>query len=60
MAKMVVGIIGTGFILVGLALLILPGPGILLILTGLAVLSLEFPWASNIIASLKKWWNRPS
>ncbi len=60
MAKLVVGIIGISFILVGVPLLILPGPGILLILAGLAVLSLEFPWASDIIASLKKWWNRPS
>jgi hypothetical protein len=60
MAKVVVGILGAGLILLGVPLLILPGPGILLILAGLAVLSLEFPWAKNLADRAKQRWKRPT
>jgi len=44
---------GTGLILLGLALLVLPGPGILTIAAGLALLSTEFAWAANILDWMK-------
>ncbi len=47
--KIVVGIAGTAIILVGLALVPLPGPGWLVVLAGLAVLALEFPWAKRVL-----------
>ncbi|QFU22420.1 PGPGW domain-containing protein [Shewanella eurypsychrophilus] len=43
--KALVSIIGGGLTLLGIALLALPGPAWLLLPIGLAVLSLEFPWA---------------
>lgn len=39
---------GFGLLLVGLALLVLPGPGIPLLLAGLGLLSLEYHWARRV------------
>jgi uncharacterized protein (TIGR02611 family) len=43
--------IGVGFTLLlgGIAMLVLPGPAFLVIPIGLAVLSLEFAWAENLL-----------
>ncbi len=38
-------VVGGGLTLVGIVLLVVPGPGIPLIIAGLAILSPEFPWA---------------
>lgn len=54
MAKLVVGVVGTALIVLGIPLLILPGPGILLILAGVALLSVEFPWVRRLADRLKK------
>ena len=53
--KVVVGVIGFVLIAVGAALLVLPGPGIVVILAGIAVLSLEFPWAKAVFDRLRGW-----
>jgi uncharacterized protein (TIGR02611 family) len=47
--------IGTGIALtlLGLALLVLPGPGILTIAAGLAVLATEFVWARRLLDWMK-------
>jgi uncharacterized protein (TIGR02611 family) len=36
-------------LLVGLAMLVLPGPALLVIPIGLAILALEFSWAENLL-----------
>jgi uncharacterized protein (TIGR02611 family) len=51
--KVVVAVIGFVLIAVGTALLVLPGPGILVILAGIAVLSLEFPWAKAVFDRIR-------
>jgi drug/metabolite transporter (DMT)-like permease len=51
-----------GFILIiaGIAMLVLPGPGVLTILGGLALIGQEFAWAQRIVdrvrATLSRWW----
>jgi uncharacterized protein (TIGR02611 family) len=45
---------GIGLILLGLILLVLPGPGLLTIAGGLALLSTEFKWAANILDWMKR------
>jgi uncharacterized protein (TIGR02611 family) len=45
-ALIVVG--GFALIAVGVLLLVLPGPGLLLIAAGLGMLSLEFTWAARL------------
>lgn len=43
-----VSTVGSLLVAIGVALLFLPGPGLLLIAAGLAVLSLEFLWAEEL------------
>lgn len=51
--KSAIAIAGFSVILVGLALLVLPGPGILVIIAGLAILAIEFDWAANQLERAK-------
>jgi uncharacterized protein (TIGR02611 family) len=48
-----VAIIGGTFVVVGIALLVLPGPGIAFILVGLAILATEFVWAEALLHRVK-------
>jgi hypothetical protein len=41
--RVTIGVAGGAVLLVGIALLVLPGPGLLLVLAGLIVLAAEFP-----------------
>jgi uncharacterized protein (TIGR02611 family) len=45
--------IGLALVLLGLILLVLPGPGILTIAGGLAVLAPEFEWAQRLLDWMK-------
>lgn len=45
--KLVVALIGLPVLLVGIVLIPLPGPGVLISLLGLIILSLEFEWAKR-------------
>jgi Putative transmembrane protein (PGPGW). len=48
-----VALIGGTFIVVGIALLVLPGPGIAFIVLGLAILATEFVWAETLLHRVK-------
>lgn len=45
---------GFALLAVGVALLVLPGPGLLLVLAGLVVLANEYPWASRKIKPVRR------
>ena len=45
--RIVIALVGAVLIAVGIAALVLPGPGLLLILVGLIVLATEFEWAEK-------------
>ncbi|MFL6265197.1 MAG: PGPGW domain-containing protein [Actinomycetes bacterium] len=45
---------GTTLLIVGAAMLVLPGPGIAVMLLGLVVLSAEFQWAQRALAWLRE------
>jgi uncharacterized protein (TIGR02611 family) len=58
--------IGVTFLLAGLAMLVVPGPGTLFIVLGVFVLSTEYTWAKramgpirSIIATATAWWQDP-
>lgn len=68
--KVLVGVAGSAVLLAGLALIILPGPAILVIPVGLAILAREFPWAQTLLdwgkttlrriwRSIARIWRRP-
>ena len=46
--RVLVAVIGFTLLAIGIALLVLPGPGLLVIAAGIAVLALEFPWAERL------------
>lgn len=52
--RAMVGIVGGSMALAGVALLVLPGPGIPLILAGLGILSLEFAIAGTWMEAIKR------
>jgi uncharacterized protein (TIGR02611 family) len=47
--RAVVGLIGFTVLLVGLAMVVLPGPAIVVIPLGLAILATEFVWARRLL-----------
>ncbi len=52
--RFAVTIVGGALLVVGVAMMILPGPGILLIVAGLAVLATEYVWARTLLVRAKK------
>ena len=50
---MMVGIVGMAIVLTGIVMIALPGPGLLIILAGLAILATEFMWARTLLARVK-------
>lgn len=51
--KLVLGLAGGILIVLGILLLVLPGPGWPLIFGGLGLLAMEFVWARQILAKTK-------
>jgi uncharacterized protein (TIGR02611 family) len=51
--KVGVLIVGTLVLLAGIIMLVIPGPGILGIVAGLAILATEFSWAHSALAKAK-------
>lgn len=52
--RVAVTIAGFAVILAGAAMLVLPGPGILVIVGGLAILSTEYVWAQRLLKLAKE------
>jgi uncharacterized protein (TIGR02611 family) len=53
-------IVGSIVVIVGIILIPFPGPGWLIVLTGLAILAVEFVWAQRLLIytrrHLERWW----
>ena len=47
--RAVIGVAGFTVMIIGVALLVLPGPGLLTIALGLAILATEFDWARALL-----------
>jgi len=52
--KVIVSILGAMLMLIGIILLVLPGPGVVVLLLGLGVLGTEFPVAKRLMRKLAK------
>ncbi|MBI4427732.1 MAG: PGPGW domain-containing protein [Ignavibacteriales bacterium] len=52
--RFVVAVVGTTVLLVGIALIFLPGPAFILIPAGIAILAIEFPWAKRLIGRIRE------
>ncbi|MGH3240813.1 MAG: PGPGW domain-containing protein [Spirillospora sp.] len=53
--KAAVAVAGTALIVAGVAMLVLPGPGVVTILAGLGLLGTEFPTARRISRRVNGW-----
>ena len=52
--RLVILLLGTSVLLVGIAMIVLPGPALVVIPLGLAVLGIEFAWARRWLAMLRR------
>ena len=52
--RAIVIVAGGALVVGGVAMLVLPGPGLLVIIAGLAVLAKEFVWAERALHSMKR------
>jgi tellurite resistance protein TerC len=52
--RIAVGLVGGTVLAIGVALLVLPGPALVVIPLGLAILSVEFAWARRWLRKVKQ------
>lgn len=52
--RLIVLVIGTTVLLLGLIMLVTPGPGLIVIPIGLGILSLEFAWARRLLHRVRE------
>jgi hypothetical protein len=47
--RIAVTVVGAALVVLGLVMLVLPGPGLLVIVAGFAVLGTEYVWAATVL-----------
>ena len=47
--RLIIGVVGGTVLLIGIALIVLPGPAVVVIPVGLAILATEFAWARRYV-----------
>ncbi len=52
--RIVISVVGGTILIIGVVMLLTPGPGLLGIAAGLAILGLEYTWARRWLAEVKK------
>ncbi len=52
--RIVIGVVGTTVLIIGILLLVLPGPAFLVIPLGLGILATEFVWARHLLQKVKE------
>lgn len=52
--RTVVGVVGATVVLIGVVMIVTPGPAIVVIPVGLAILSIEFTWARHWLKRLRE------
>jgi len=52
--RIVIGVVGTTVLLIGIIMLVTPGPAFIVIPVGLAILAVEFVWAKRWLAKIRE------
>lgn len=52
--RIVIGIVGLTVLAIGVVMLVTPGPALIVIPVGLAILSIEFTWARSWLKRLRE------
>jgi len=55
--RVVIAVVGGTLLLVGLAMMVLPGPALVVIPVALAVLAVEFTWARRFLERARREWD---
>lgn len=53
--RLLIALVGGTVLLVGIAMIVLPGPAIVVIPAGLAILAIEFAWARHWLMKFKEY-----
>ncbi|HET7318794.1 MAG TPA: PGPGW domain-containing protein [Nitrospirota bacterium] len=53
--RVIVAVIGLTVLLMGVAMIILPGPAVVVVPVGLAILGTEFVWARRLLGKARAW-----
>ena len=56
--RVVIAVVGSTVLLLGVAMIVLPGPAFLVTPAGLGILALEFAWAREMLRRVKEQGNR--
>ena len=56
--RIIVAVIGFTVLLIGVAMIVLPGPALVVIPLGLAILATEFVWARRVLKKAKGYFNK--
>ena len=56
--RIVVAVVGFTVLLLGVAMIILPGPAFIIIPLGLAILATEFVWAQRLLTKAKAYFDK--
>jgi uncharacterized protein (TIGR02611 family) len=51
--RLIIAVVGFTVLAIGIMLIVTPGPAIVVIPAGLAILSIEFAWARNLLKKMK-------
>ena len=52
--RIVIGVVGATVLLIGIVMIVTPGPALIVIPVGLAILSIEFTWARAWLKRLRE------
>ena len=52
--RVIVAVVGLTVLAIGIAMIVLPGPAMVVIPAGLGILAIEFAWAERLLHELKK------
>jgi tellurite resistance protein TerC len=58
MKRILRAIIGSIVLLAGLVMLVLPGPALIVIPLGLAILAIDFRWARTVMQKARIWFSK--
>lgn len=53
--RIIVAVVGFTVLLIGSAMIILPGPAVVVVPVGLAILATEFVWARRLLQRVRSW-----
>ncbi|HLE40284.1 MAG TPA: PGPGW domain-containing protein [Nitrospirota bacterium] len=51
--RLIIGVTGFSVLLIGVAMIVLPGPAIIAVPLGLGILATEFVWAARLLKTIK-------